>query len=194
MAKLRAALGILWLIGLAGAAAADVQSTTTYNYFPVTGKTARQIYVSMLKHGPAQGDPTAMASTNIKLSQHPAVVLGPQCKMKRFTARLKFRINLPRHSDLNALSPELRKTWTSFAADLKIHEEHHRALWISCADRLTRQALQLPSGSCVTFKNAYVKFARSFASTCKAENNAFDRSDEARMLQTPFIRRVVADR
>jgi predicted secreted Zn-dependent protease len=194
MANLRAALGIFWLICIAVPAAAEVQITTNYNYFPVTGKTARQIYINILRHGPAIGDPTAMASTAIKLSPSPTFMKNPQCNMQRFTAKLTFQINLPRHVNLNGLSPEMRQTWTSFATRLKTHEERHRSIWTACAERLSKQASQTPPGSCAALKTAYSKFSRNFFSTCKAENDAFDAADEANMLTTPFIRRVANDK
>ena len=192
MANLRAALSILWLIFIAGSAAADVQSKTTYKYFTVTGNTAREIYQSLLRHGPALGDPDALASTKVNLTQHPTLAEGQTCKMQNFTARMTYQINLPRLSSSSAPSPAIRQNWMSFAGALKTHEERHRLIWTACAERLSWQALHLKPGNCKSFKEAYFKISKSFTTTCTTANSAFDTIERIRFLGSPFIRSVSA--
>lgn len=190
MPKLHLALGILGLIYLAVPAAADVQTKTTYNYFTVTGKTARQIYISILSHGISQGGLDSLASTKVNLSQRPTLSALPICKMQKFRATMTFKINLPRLGNVSALAPTTRRSWTEFAATLKAHEEHHRMIWTSCAEELSRLALQIKSGNCTDFKDAYTRISKDSLTNCKAKNKAFDATEGIRFLTLPFIRQV----
>jgi predicted secreted Zn-dependent protease len=190
MRKLSPAICLLCLFCLSLPAQAGVRTQTIYNYFPVKGKTARQIYLNIKSHGREQGDPDALASTDVGFSQHPTFVSHPTCHVQSLTANLVFRINLPRLGNLNALSPDTPHSWTAFTATLKAHEEHHRMIWTSCAERLTRHALQIRTGNCADFKAAYLKMSKNFLPGCKAENDAFDATEGTRFLTLPFIRQA----
>lgn len=186
------AVGLLCMASFVTPAAASVQSQTTYNYFTVTGKTPRRIYIAMLARDPARSDADAMASTNVTLSQHPRITVSPNCRMAGFTVKLTFRINLPRLENPNAFAPDAKRIWTSFGASLKAHEERHRAIWMAAAEDLSRQALRIKPGNCESFKNSYAEMSKNFLAKSAAENRAFDKAERTRFLSLPFIRLVAS--
>lgn len=192
MPKLKAALGLLAAVCLATPAAATVHTKSSYNYFAVKGKTPREIYINLMARGPSAGGADAMATTNVALAQHLALSSGRNCRIQSFSVNLNFKINLPRHQNPATLSPAARRSWTLFAATLKSHEEHHRAIWTDCARELSAQVMRIKAGPCPGFKASYATISKSVLAQCKSKNSAFDNAEKLRFLTTPFIRQVAA--
>ncbi len=192
MAKFRLALCLVCMAGLVIPAAGNVRTQTTYNYFAVKGKTAKQIFAALKAHGHVLGDADAMAATNVLLSPHPTFVAKPNCRMTGFVVDLTMKIHLPRLSNTGTLAPELQRNWSLFAASLKTHEEHHRALWMACAKRLEQRVLAIGPGDCRNFVAKYASALKAGLAQCNADNQAFDATERIRFLTLPFIRQVAS--
>ena len=192
MAKFRLALCLLCMAAQAIPVAANVRSQTTYDYFAISGQTAKQIYAALKAHGHVLGDADAMAATNVSLTPHPTFVAKPNCRMTGLTVDLTMKIHLPRLSNTGALAPELRRNWSLFAASLKTHEEHHRTLWTACAKRLEKRVLAISPGDCRNFVAKYAAALKSGLAQCTADNQTFDTTEKIRFLGLPFIRQVAS--
>jgi len=192
MAKLMVVLGLVAALCATTSARATVHSQSSYNYFAVKGRTSREIYINLMARGPSAGGADAMATTNVSLSQHASLSAGANCRMQSFSANLTFKINLPRLQNPGALAPASRRSWSQFASTLKAHEEHHRSIWIACAQDLSAQVMKIRPGPCAAFKASYAAVSKSVLAQCKAKNSAFDTAEGVRFLTTPFIRQVAA--
>jgi predicted secreted Zn-dependent protease len=190
MAKFRLVFCILCMTGFVAPAVAALQSTTTYNYFAIKGKTPREVYAALRAHAPTLGDTDAMASTAVNLAQHPVITERPSCRMKGFSVSLKFKINLPRLENAAALAPATRRSWANFAANLKTHEEYHRAIWITCAEGMTARVLRIQPSTCQKFKNSYAALSKAILAKCADENRLFDATERIRFMTLPFMRQV----
>ena len=193
MPKFHLAFCLLCLLGLAAPAAASVHAKTSYNYFAISGHTARQIYAALLAHGHVLGDADALASTDVSLAPHPTFVTKPKCRMTSLNVNLTMRINLPRRRNTSALAPEVQQSWGLFAASLKTHEEHHRTLWTACAKRLEQRVLAIGASDCRNFVAKYANALKAGLAQCSADNQAFDATEKIRFLGLPFIRQAAGN-
>lgn len=194
MPKFHLAFCLLCLLGLAAPAEASVHAKTSYNYFAISGHTAKQIYAALLAHGHILGDADALAATNVSLAPHPTFVAKPNCRMTGLAVDLTMKIHLPRLTNTATLAPELRHNWGLFAASLKTHEEHHRTLWTACAKHLEQRVLAIQPGDCRNFVAKYGSALKAGLAQCSADNQAFDATEKIRFLGLPFIHQVASGR
>ena len=182
----------LWL-GSTGAMAAVVQSTS-YHPFVVHGKTARAIYKSVLSHSRKKDGFQTFATTDVSLRPHIKLITKPSCKITDATITARFVVHLPRLANEASLAPGLRQDWRSFLAELKLHEEHHREIWLGCAADVVTAATGLPAGDCKSFAKEIEERIKQSRKTCHERNDAFDNEAQDQLSTIPFIQRALLNR
>jgi predicted secreted Zn-dependent protease len=182
----------LWL-GSTGAMAAVIQSTS-YHPFWVHGKTARAIYKSVLSHSRKKDGFQTFATTDVSLRPHVKLITKPSCKITDATITAHFVVHLPSLANEASLAPGLRQDWRSFLAELKLHEEHHREIWLGCAADLVTAATGLSAGDCKSFAKKIEQRIRQASKTCREKNDAFDNEAKDQLPSIAFIQRALLNR
>jgi predicted secreted Zn-dependent protease len=182
----------IWL-GSTGAFAAVTQSTS-YQPFVVRGKTARAIYKSVLSHSRTKDGFRTFATTDVSLRPHIKLITKPSCKVTEADITARFVVHLPSLANAAGLSPDLRRDWQSFAAELKHHEEHHREIWLGCAADLVTAATGLTAGDCKSFAKTFEERINQASKTCREKNDAFDNEAQIRLPSIAFIQRAQLNR
>ncbi len=187
-------VALIVLVMTAGTgASAEVSQSTTYNYFKIQGKTAPEIYASLLKYAKGPSGHDAYATTAVQVFQKTKVVGTNPCRIQKVDLNATFKITLPRlHS--TGIAPKVGQSWRSFERALLTHEEHHRSLWMACVAKLERQIKTLKAKDCSTLSANFKSIWKSIETECKAQNNRFDASEQVVLLKQPFIRLVVNTR
>jgi predicted secreted Zn-dependent protease len=169
-------------------AQAKTTQTTVYSYFKVHGQSALEIYASLIRHAKGPSGHDAYATTSTRMYPTADYADGKSCSMKNYSLSVAFKINLPHlQQDRLKLSPALNE-WNAFAIMLKHHEEHHRSLWISCADRVAAKIQALQGNDCSNISNKYRQIWNDMEKSCRAENDAFDKDEQEHFLRQPFMR------
>ena len=182
----------LWLAST-GVMAAVTQSTS-YHPFVVHGKTARAIYKSVLSHSRKKDGFQTFATTDVSLRPHIKLITKPNCKIADATITARFVVHLPRLASDAGLAPGPRQDWRSFLAELKLHEEHHREIWLGCAADFVTAATGLSAGDCKSFAKKIEERIKQASNTCREKNDAFDNEAQSQLPSIPFIQRALLNR
>ena len=175
------------------ATAKTIQSST-YNYFIIKGKSAPQIYASLLAHanGPAGHD--AYATTLTRIHQRADFIRGKNCAVHRYDNIAEFKFSLPKLQSNAKVDATALAQWQGFAAVLKRHEEHHRSLWLACATKFNISVQHMSARTCDQLGNAIKKLWAKTEAVCRQQNDSFDAAERAHFLSLPFIRLVLSSR
>ena len=145
-----AALMALAALAAPALAGAKLTHTTEYRNHSVSGTTPAAILRYMNAHpiidpddGPAYANLTHDHSVTIRTA-----TVGGTCRVTDLTFNWRFVLTLPRAADYGRMSGAMQKTWSSFLASLKKHEEGHRTIFLSCGSTFTVAAAKLtgPAG------------------------------------------------
>lgn len=190
MGKVRFLIGLGFLIFLSIAATAKTTSKTSYSYFKIVGQTAPQIYASLLVHAKAPGGHDAYATTSTRIFQKAKFSVGNACRVKNYDVMATFNIALPSLAPSSATGV-VKSNWQSFATMLRRHEEHHRILWLACAENFNRRVLSLSAGNCSALNQKFTALWKATEATCRAQNDAFDKAEQGRFLKQSFIQLIL---
>jgi len=186
----RTVLAALLVCGFAGTALAGVTQKTLYNFFPVSGSDAVSIYRSVTARSEVKGGIETLATTGIQMKTNLLTTKGTKCTVAKADVVMNFKVNVPRLTNESRLSAGLRSDWRAFAAHLKMHEEKHRAIWMTCAARYSASLRPLLDHDCGDLNRAINGLWSAAQKTCRAPNNAWDAKDQKALLRLPFIKRV----
>ena len=173
---------------------ATVIEKTTYRPFLVHGKTAREIYQSVITHSRKKDGYHTFATTDVSLKPKIKLVTKPQCKVTQASITARFIVNLPKLANEAALAPDLRRDWQSFAQQLKHHEEHHRDIWLGCAADIASAATSLAADDCTRFATKFEAHIKQAQQSCSDKNVAFDDEAQRHVSDIPFIERALQNR
>lgn len=179
------------LTSLAAAAKAETISATRYEYYPISGQTAAELYAAMLRRGPHVDGDKAYAATSATTSQQGKLIQADSCRVASYTVKLDFVIRLPRLADAQALTPADRRRFTQFATFLRRHEEQHRTIWLDCAAKLEAKASRLAAPTCEAADAKSQKLWTDMRKACSLRHKAFDSAEQKKLLQHPFVRYVL---
>lgn len=168
-------------------ALAKPQVRTTFKFYPVKGRTAAEIYTSMVSSGPNVDGMDAYASTNATSEQSGRLVKTGSCRVSDYSFRFDFTINLPKLRNEKALSSPTRAKWNSFQAFLRAHELQHTKIWLSCAADLERKVKALRASSCSTVDKEAGRLWKQMRNACEKRHQAFDAAEQRRVLKQPFV-------
>ena len=164
--------------------------TTIYSYYNVGGKTALEIYRSMLRQGPRVNGAKAYAATSATTTQDGKLLQGASCSIDSYRLKLDFTIKLPKIRNEKVLAPSDRSRWRQFSAFLKKHEETHRSIWLGCAAALEQQVKTIKSKSCAQADSKAQKLWNRMRDACSKKHNAFDAAEQKKLMKHPFVRLV----
>jgi predicted secreted Zn-dependent protease len=179
------------LMLFSNAAHAKIADHTSYNYFQISGKSAAQIYKSLLSHAKGPGGNDAYATTSTQISQKGSYNEVRGCKVKTYDTFLTFKINLPRLNTSERPSGIVNAKWQGFASMLKRHEEHHRQLWMACATSFNNRVMAMRESTCGALQVRFKALWETTQASCRKQNDAFDTAEKARFTSQPFIQMVM---
>ncbi len=177
----------------AGQAEATITQKTSYNYFVIKGRNAREIYTSLLKHARGPSGHDAYATTAFKVFQKSRLITAPSCRFQKLELRATFVITLPKLQPAQ-IAGTTNQNWQIFANALLAHEQHHRSIWMACMTSLEQAAQGLQTKSCSSLTAKFNTIWKSIESVCTKRNNAFDAAEQRALLKQPFIQMVAARR
>jgi len=166
-------------------------TTTKYQYYNVSGKTAADIYSTMLSRGPHVNGEQAYASTTAQSSQAGSLIPGRSCRIRDYKLRMSFVIKLPRVANEDQLPPMVRARWQEFSAFLKKHEETHRAIWTGCGKEFEARVKALSGSDCGKLDAETARIWERMKNSCDRKHEAFDIAEHKRLMRHPFVRLVL---
>lgn len=193
MLWVRSALGaaVFTAIGFSSAAAEPV---TKYVHYPVTGTSIGELYAAMLRRGPHVGRGRAFASVRMdpKISSTTRAT-GGSCQIDSFTFDMTFTIQLPELVQPSSVEPLSRASFNEFYQFAKKHEETHRTIWITCAEKAEALVVKTEAKSCPAAETQSLKIVEGVARNCDARHTAFDIAEQVRLASHPFMKEVRFD-
>jgi predicted secreted Zn-dependent protease len=165
---------------------------TKYSYYTISGDTPVSIYSTMIRRGPTVGGVKAYAKTSAVSTPSVQIVQGTVCKLKDYQLNFAFDINLPRLSNEKALSGSTRSQWQNFARFLKVHEETHRRIWMEYGTALEAKVWSIKASSCAELTAKIVSLRNEMAKQCAKRQDAFDVSEQKRLMKHPFVKLILA--
>ena len=182
------------LVFLPSQVAAEPNQSTKYRYYAISGETPGDIYMAMVRRGPDVNGVNAYASTLATTSQSGRLMLGKSCRIDGYKVKIDFVINLPRLSKETALGGSTKAQWTQFKSFLKVHEETHRNIWMSCARNLESRIRTLSNPSCTALDSQANALFAKMRADCQKKHAAFDAAEQKRLLKHPFVKLVFGNR
>ncbi len=191
--KLAAAIVILVSTGfLAGPALTQPHQSTKYSYYSISGDTPVSIYSTMISRGPRVGGVKAYAKTLAISTPYVQIIQGATCQLKDFRLNFAFDINLPKLRNENALTGSTKAQWRNFSSFLKIHEETHRRIWLEYGASLEARVRAVKASSCKELAAKIISLRNQMARECSKKQDAFDASEQKRLMRHPFVKLVLA--
>ena len=188
---MRSVLVLALLGGLySQAAEAKLVQTTRYTYYPISGKTATQIYDSMIRSGPHVNGSKAYAATSATTTQEAMIMEGKSCSIKNYKLKIDFLVKLPKLRNDGALPPLDRKRWRQFETFVKAHEERHRQIWLGCAQTLEGKLSTLSAPTCAAVERRAEKLWNDMRTSCTRKHDAFDAAEQKKLSKHPFVNLV----
>ena len=89
-------IAVALLAGGSPAALAKPKSTTQYKYYPVSGDSAVELYIAMMKRGPHVNGDQAYASTTATQTLDGRFVRASSCRLHDINLSFQFTIRLPK--------------------------------------------------------------------------------------------------
>jgi predicted secreted Zn-dependent protease len=179
----------------AGAALCEAKpiSTTRYVYYPISGSSAADLYGAMISRGPHVNGEKAYAATftNAALGR---VAGDKSCKSSQYKLKFAFEIKLPKLRSGVALTGANRAEWQKFSGFVRRHEETHRSIWLSCAQKFESRSASIRASSCSDGASKALKLWTQIRSACNAQHDAFDRAEQARLVRHSFVRLVISQK
>lgn len=184
------------LVGLvacgAPAAFAGTISSTRYEYYTISGRTAVEIYDGMLRRGPHVDGDKAYASTSATSSQQGKLVAGGSCRIQDYAVKIDFVIRLPRIRDGVSLTSAERGRFQKFMQFLRTHEETHRAIWLDSAAKLEAKVEGIAAPTCGEVETKSERLWNEMRRSTALRHQAFDSAEQKRLIQHPFVRYVLS--
>ncbi len=175
----------------ASAAHAKPVHSTQYTYYGISGNTPAAIYSSLIRRGPNVEGVKAYASTTATSSQAGQMSQGKMCEIKNYKFKIDFNIKLPKLQNEAALTGATKTEWRNFSRFLKVHEETHRRIWLSCAAALEANVRSIRAPTCREADARATQLWNQMKSSCGKKQVAFDAQQQRALLRQPFVRLVL---
>lgn len=165
--------------------------STKYTYYSIAGNSPGAIYTSLIKRGPRVGGVKAYASTTAVSSQAGQMHQGQFCEIKNYKFNIDFTIKLPKLQNEAALTGVTRSEWKNFSAFLKVHEETHRSIWLSCAAALEANIRAVRTPNCKAADAKATALWNKMKASCAKKQVAFDAQQQRALMRQPFVQLVL---
>ena len=181
--SLLAAFSVFVASGSAGAT-----DKSSISYYPVTGKTAAEVYADIKAHAPKIAANATFAFTMIGTkTDFKAKQATDGCRYSRFKTSAIYVFNLPQHSYPAALPAKTRGKWENFVNYLQTHEIGHRSMWQSCFAEYDKAVLKLMSKDCKSLDKERDKAFTTIKRQCVKQDEAYDVVFRKEVLREPFV-------
>jgi predicted secreted Zn-dependent protease len=170
-------------------AEAGVKTSTAVRYYTVSGS-SRESLARTVGGNPLHSSAGAsIASIDANFDLSLAVEnRGRQCVARDAIVSAKFVITLPQASETD-MSPVTRKQWRGLVSFARRHEERHREIYVQCFHEFLGKTKALQSrASCGALKTDAQRLFNATMNMCKRRQEAFDRSESARLESLPIFR------
>ena len=185
-------VAVALLAGGSPTALAKPKSTTQYKYYPVSGDSAVELYLAMMKRGPHVNGDQAYASTTATQTLDGRFVRTSSCRLHDMNLNFQFTIRLPKLQSTKGLSKTTRDRWQAFSQFLRKHEETHRTIWLACAANFERRAMAVKASTCEAADAEIARLAEAARIACNKKHDAFDAAEQKRVAKHPFVKQVLA--
>lgn len=184
------AVALLW--GGSSTALAKPKSTTQYKYYTISGDSAVELYIAMMKRGPHVNGDQAYASTTATQTLDGRFMRTNSCRLHDMNLSFQFTIRLPKLSSTKGLSKTTRDRWQEFSQFLRKHEETHRSIWLACATDFEKRAMAVKASTCESADAEIARLADTARISCNKKHDAFDSAEQKRVAKHPFVKQVLA--
>jgi predicted secreted Zn-dependent protease len=186
------AVVVALLAGGSSTALAKPKSTTQYKYYPVSGDSAVELYIAMMKRGPHVNGDQAYASTTATQTLDGRFVRTSNCRLHDMNLSFQFTIRLPKLQSTKGLPKTTRDRWQAFSQFLRKHEETHRTIWLACAAAFEKRAMAVKASTCEAADAEIARLADAARIACNKKHDAFDAAEQKRVAKHPFVKQVLA--
>jgi predicted secreted Zn-dependent protease len=138
-----AAIGIAASALLAALSGCSSTSVST-GYYNVSGSTGRALDRSIARNGPMSGDAFAATQLTIVPVSIVPVETVEGCKLASAKFKLNAKITMPRWTDRNGASADLRDGFDMFADYAKLHEGIHVKIGEAAVQEMESEVLKIP--------------------------------------------------
>lgn len=157
-------------------------------YYPVTGKTAQEIYQNIKTASPRVARNATFAFTAIGTKTDKREKKSENaCSYSRFKTSAIYIFNLPQLRGTSGVSKATKAKWGAFVNYLKVHEEGHRSIWSKCFAEYDAEALQLQAKSCETLDKVREKTFTAVKRRCLGLDETYDFQFRKDVLREPFV-------
>jgi predicted secreted Zn-dependent protease len=168
------------------------EHSTNYSAYPVSGRSPSEIYQVIMNRGPTVDGKRAIAATTSEVVQSHILTQGAtSCQVTSFRLNFRFNVQLPRHANPSALSPQDRFLWQQFSGFMKAHELQHTKLWLRCGASLERQVMAIKARSCAEVERKAEAIWRRMKPNCDREQVNFDKGQRSELMAHPFMQKVM---
>ena len=122
-----------------------VETRKATNYYLVYGTSSQQIVDYVLAHGPQTEDDVrgiGLAEPTPTLTWQPETRSGA-CIISSMTLGMVVTVTLPRHAQIDQLTPDLRTLWNALAEHVGWHEQRHVDIFFEGIEELRREMMAL---------------------------------------------------
>jgi predicted secreted Zn-dependent protease len=178
-------LALMFCCFTPAAVAKDTSSTTQY---PVTGKTAVEVYEDIKAHAPRVASNSTFAFTMIATKTDKREKSAKKsCRYDRFKTTAIYNFVIPRHTNPSLMAAKTQARWGSFVEYLKIHEQGHRSIWQACLEEYDNASLALQGDTCKDLDQQREQLFTALKRKCLAQDEAYDVQFRKAVLSEPFV-------
>lgn len=174
-----------------GAVAAPKVSVKTV-YYNVRGSTPQTLLNYMLRNGPHGENGRALGTTSATISQNMGLQpTATGCRVRNYRLNVDITISLPKLAAGEKLAGTLRSRWYGLVSYVKVHENFHKTMFVSCARRIDQRIRTVTgSGSCGEIRSRVRAIFNEENARCDRLQRAFDQQEAPRVRNLPFIRQA----
>lgn len=150
----------------------------TVQYHDVEGDTAAALLASLkrVSYAKPNGDTFAAANTKWRLRWNVSVLPTKNgCALDSATTELDVEMNLPRWTPPTGARPGLVRSWDTFAAAVRHHEDGHRDIAIDAVREVDRRLQGVRSArSCDALRKNLSRVAESVVREYREKDDSYD--------------------
>jgi predicted secreted Zn-dependent protease len=162
------------------AASSPAVSNVRYQYYPISGATARELRAQMGQRGPLdrlEGRRYDARTDWILRWSYRYARTGNQCTLRSITSQVDVTLIYPRWQPPAKVSRSLVSDWNRYLAALQLHEEGHKNHGVAAGRDVVEKLSQMPSyPSCQELGKAANALAQTISKGYNQRDVEYDRS------------------
>lgn len=157
-------------------------------YYPVYGRTPRQLHLSMVQNGPFNEivQRRVYAEIHWRITWKLDFLNEPgKCRLNKFAITMPTTIVMPKWMDAEGAPAETLALWPAVLSKIRQHEDGHKAIGIEGANVLARRLKSLPAyPNCQELNRVIRSEGERIVGEYNLANRAFDRTEA--LKDSPF--------